>query len=72
MMIRYQIILHSLGHAAQYPHDETLLLFLQRVEKLQAVQNLLFRIVADRTGVHKHGISLLQRFSYGVPRHLHH
>ena len=72
MMIRYQIILYPFGHTTQYPHNQALFLFLQRVEKLQAVQDLLLRIVTDRTSVHKHSVSLFQRFSYGITRHLHH
>ena len=72
MMIRYQIILYPFGHTAQYTYNQMLFLFLQRVEKLQAIQNLLLRIVADGTGIHKHGIGFLQRFGYGITRHLHH
>ena len=72
MMIRYQIILHPFGHTSQYAYNQVFLLFLQLVEKFQAVQNLLLRIVADGTGVHKHGVGFFKRFGYGVPRHLHH
>ena len=72
MMVRNQIILHPFRHTAQYAYNQGLLLFLQRVEKLQAVQNLLLRIVTDRAGIHKHCVGLFQRFGYRIARHLHH
>ena len=71
-MIRYQIVLHPLGHTSQYAHNQVFFLFLQRMEELQTVQDFLLRIVTDRTSVHKHGIGLLKRFRHRVTRHLHH
>ena len=72
VMIRYQIVLHPLGHTSQYAHNQVFFLFLQRMEELQTVQDFLLRIVTDRTSVHKHGIGLLKRFRHRVTRHLHH
>ena len=72
MMVFYQIIFYPLGHTPQYTYNKVLLFLLHRMKELQTIQNLLFGIVTDRAGIHKHRISLFQCFGNRITRHLHH
>ena len=72
VMVGDEVVLHTLGHAAQDAHNEVRPLLLERMEELQAVQYLLLGVVADGAGVHEHRVGLVQRFSHIVPCHLHH
>ena len=72
MMVLDQIIFYTFCHAAQHTDNQIpTFVFLHRMEKLQTVQNLLFCIVANRTGIHKYSVRFIQCFAYMVACHLH-
>ena len=59
-MLIEQSVLHALGHAAQHADNQFAAFTTHGIERLQAVNNLLFRIVAYRASIEEHGISLVQ------------
>ena len=68
MMLLYQLVLHPLRHASEYA--EYALLFLP-VQCLQAVVNLVLRILAHGASVKEDGIGIGSRVTQFVTRHLH-
>ena len=63
MMVLDQVFLHTLGHTAQYTHNNLSSLasfVVHGMEEFQTVQNLLFCIVAHRTSIHKHSICFIE------------
>ena len=72
MMLLYELILHTLGHTAQYADNNLAALLLQAVQKLQPADNLLFGIIPDGTGIQEYGISLIHILRQFITRHTHH
>ena len=71
-MIFDEIIFHTFRHTAQDSDNQiSAFVLLHGMEKLQAVQNFLFRIITNGTSVHKHSVRFIQRFAYLITRHLH-
>ena len=69
-VILQQVFLHALGHTAQHTYNQPSSTF-HGVERLQPVVDFLFGIVAHRTGIQEHGISLLNRLTGLIASHLH-
>ena len=70
MVLLEQFVFYTLGHAAQYAHDERALA-LHGVEGFQSPVYLLLGIVAHRAGVQQHCVGLIDTVAGLVARHLH-
>ena len=80
-MVLYQVVLHTLSHAAEYPKNgrKGLILFLfgatfflQRIECFEPMIYFVFRILTNTAGIKEDSIGLFLRFAYLVAGHLHH
>ena len=67
-----EVILHALSHAAQYAENHLSALLLLCMEGVEAMINLVFRILADTASVQEDGISLFFFLTNLVACHLHH
>ena len=67
-----EVILHALSHAAQYAENHLSALLLLSMEGIEAMVNLVLRILADTAGVQEDGISLFFFLTNFVASHLHH
>ena len=67
-----EVILHSLSHTAQHTEDYLSALFLLSMEGVEAMINLVFRILSDTACVKKNSISLFFFFTDFITSHLHH
>ncbi len=71
MVVGYQVVLHSLGHAAQHANDEPPSAAAHGVEGFKAVKYLLLGVVAHAARVEEHGVGLVYVLAHFVVRHLH-
>ena len=71
MVFFQQLFLHAFGHAPQYPYNETAALFAHRMKSFQAVDDLLFGIIAYGTCVQKYSIGLVQSLGRLISGHFH-
>ena len=71
MVVFYQIVLHAFCHTP-YHADDQWSFALDGIECIESVIYFLFGVIAYRTGVQKHCISLIEVFSVFVSGHLHH
>ena len=86
VVVLYQVVLHALGHAAEDAEDGLwgcegvgLLPFLFGgpsslfgMERVEAMINLVFGVLANAAGVEEDGVGLLLRLAQLVAGHLHH
>ena len=72
VMVLQQVVLYTLGHAAQHADDQSAALLPFCMESFQPAENLLFGIVAHRASVQEDGICLFQGRTCVIAGHLHH
>ena len=66
-----ELLAHPLGHAAQHPYHQMLVMLAQRLEVGQTREHLLLGIVANGAGIDENGIGILDIIAQGVTSHLH-
>ena len=71
MMFLDQVLLYTFGHTAQDANDQWFLFLSQRMEVLQTAQDLLLRVVTDRTGIHEYSVCLIKMFRHLITGHIH-
>ena len=71
MVVGYQVVLHSLGHAAQHANDEPAPAVAHGIEGFKAVYYLLFSVVAHAACVEEYGVGLVYVLAHFIVRHLH-
>ena len=71
-MVLDEVILHALSHAAQYAENHLSSLLLLSMQGVEAMVNLVLRILTNAAGVQEDGISLFFLLANFVACHLHH
>ena len=66
-------ILHAFSHAAYYAYNQALGAFaLKGVQLIEARENFLFGVVANRASVDENGVGIVERLAHAVACHFHH
>ena len=72
VMVVYQVVFHSLRHAAQHAEDDLAALLLLCMEGFETVVYLVFSILPDAACIQKNSVCVVFLFAKFITRHLHH